>query len=132
MSETISFTPLTSYRWEPFCQNGDSDDLNRYYGQGEPIAENFLRDVTELRRLYPELARWGLVGLFWAWSAFETDHLLVGSSGTPSRDERFLGYIILRSIAGFPAAPFPADGGWSEIDQALRWRDGKDVLPKWR
>jgi len=128
MIEAPVFSSLASYRWQPFGEHGDSDDLVCHYGQGEQVADSFRRDVLELRRLYPELSHFGLIGLFWAWSAFETDHLLVGST-TPHRTEAFLGYIILRSVAGFAADPFPGSGGYEEIDQALRWRDGKDVLP---
>ena len=128
MPDALPFSPTTSYRYEPFDEHGDSDDLDLHYGRGEPVADNFRSDVMELRRLYPELAHWGLVGIWWAWSAFETDHLLVSSS-YPYRTEMFLGYIILRSVAGFPSNHLPSSGGWEEIEQALRWRDGKDVLP---
>lgn len=129
MPQPLTFSPTSCYLSTAFDEHGGSDDLDRVYGKGEPAEEYYRRNSEALRRLYPELSHWGLIGLFEAWSDFETDHLLV-SSAAPYRTEMFLGCIILRSIAGFKSNNLVSrDGAWAEIDQALRWRDGKDTLP---
>lgn len=126
-----TFSPLESYRWEPFSPRGDSDDLDAVFAQGiQRGGDGYRQDCETLRRIYPELAHWRFAALNEAWSDYCRDVELCGFN-PPVRTERFLAYIILRSIAGFGYDHYGQSGGWyDDLEQALLWRDGRGELPR--